>query len=291
MKEIIISGKTSICGIIGDPIEHTMSPAMHNAMYKAMGLDYVYLAFRVGSGGLGEAIAGMKAMNFKGLNVTIPHKVAVIPFLDRMDMLADKIGAVNTIINENGVLTGYNTDAQGFLKALLERDVRPYGKNVLLLGAGGAARAIGFILAEEQANLTILNRKQELSWAKDLAECLSETYPLKVKAGELTRQNLKRVIASADIVVNATSVGMIPGNNESPVPSDLLCANLVVFDAVYNPFQTRLLREAKEAGAQTISGLEMLAWQGVLAFEKFTGQKVPFELMRGAALKELRHEK
>jgi shikimate dehydrogenase len=291
VKETKISGKTSICGIIGDPVEHTMSPAMHNAMYKAMGLDYVYLAFKVASADLGKAIAGMKAMNFKGLNVTIPHKVAVIPFLDRMDILADKIGAVNTIVNDNGILTGYNTDAQGFLKALLDRDVRPYGKNVLLLGAGGAARAISFILAEERARLTILNRKQELSWATDLAECLSNVYSLKVKARELTRQNLKRAIASSDIVVNATSVGMIPDADSSPVPADLLCANLVVFDAVYNPYQTQLLREAKEAGAQTISGLDMLAWQGVLAFEKFTGKKAPFDLMRGAALKELQHEK
>jgi shikimate dehydrogenase len=291
VKDIKVSGKTRVCGIIGDPIEHTLSPAMHNAMYKAIGLDYIYLAFRVGSGELGNAIAGMKALNFKGLNVTIPHKVAVIPFLDKMDILADKIGAVNTIVNDNGVLTGYNTDAQGFLKALIERDIRPAGKKVLLLGAGGAARAIGFVLAEEQAHLTILNRKQELSWAKDLAECLSKIYPLKVKAGELTRQNLKRAIASTDILVNATSVGMSPNIDQSPVPCDLLCANLVVFDAVYNPYQTRLLREAKEAGAQTINGLEMLIWQGVLAFEKFTGKKVPFELMREAALEELQHEK
>lgn len=291
MKDIKVSGQTRVCGIIGDPIEHTLSPAMHNAMYKTMGLDYIYLAFRVAGKELDKAIAGMKALNFKGLNVTIPHKVEVIPFLDQMDVLADKIGAVNTIVNDNGVLTGYNTDAQGFLKALIERDMRPAGKNVLLLGAGGAARAIGFVLAEEQAHLTILNRKQELSWAKDLAECLSKIYPLKVKAGELTRQNLKRAIASTDILVNATSVGMSPNIDQSPVPCDLLCANLVVFDAVYNPYQTRLLREAKEAGAQTINGLEMLVWQGVLAFEKFTGKKVPFELMREAALEELQHEK
>jgi len=291
MKDIKISGKTGICGIIGDPIEHTLSPAMHNSMYKTMNLDFVYLPFKVKSVDLGKAIAGIKALNFRGLNVTIPHKVAVMPFLDKMDILADKIGAVNTIINDNGILTGYNTDAQGFLKALVERDIRPAGKNVLLLGAGGAARAVGFILSEERTRLTILNRKEELSWATDLAKCLSQTYSGKVKAGELSRKNLEKLIPSTDILVNATSVGMSPDSNETPVPGDLLCANLVVFDIVYNPYQTRLLREAKEAGAQTINGLEMLVWQGVLAFEKFTGEKVPFELMREAALKELPHEK
>lgn len=291
MKEINISGKTTICGIIGDPIEHTMSPAIHNAMYKTMGLDYVYVAFPVTADELGQAIAGMKALNIRGLNVTIPHKVTVIPFLDRLDVLANKIGAVNTIVNDKGILTGYNTDATGFLKALIEKDIRPAGKNVLLLGAGGAARAIGYTLAEEGSHLTILNRKEELSWAKDLAECLSQNYPTKVNAREITRENLSKAISNTDILVNATSVGMSPNINQSPVPADLLCANLIVFDIVYNPYQTRLLREAKEAGAQTISGLEMLDWQGALAFEKFTGKKVPVELMREAALKELSREK
>jgi shikimate dehydrogenase len=291
MKEISISGKTTVCGIIGDPIEHTISPAMHNAMYKTLGLDFVYIAFRVASVVLEQAIAGMKALNVRGLNVTIPHKVAVIPFLDRLDVLANKIGAVNTIVNDNDVLTGFNTDATGFLKALFEKDVRPSGKKVLLLGAGGAARAIGFALAEEGAHLTILNRKEEISWARDLAKCLSEEYKGKVDARELTRENLSKAIPDTDILVNATSVGMSPNINQSPVPADLLCANLIVFDIVYNPEQTRLLREAKEAGARTISGLEMLVWQGVEAFERFTGKKAPVELMRDAALKALRNEK
>jgi shikimate dehydrogenase len=128
MKDINISGKTTVCGIIGDPIEHTMSPAIHNAMFKAMGLDFVYVSFPVAGAELEQAIAGMKALNIRGLNVTIPHKVAVIPFLDRLDVLADRIGAVNTIVNDKGVLTGFNTDAVGFLKALVERDIRPAGK-------------------------------------------------------------------------------------------------------------------------------------------------------------------
>lgn len=287
MKDTDISGKTTVCGVIGDPIEHTMSPAMHNAAYQAMGIDFIYVAFRVASAELKHAIAGMKALNIRGLNVTIPHKVAVIPFLDHLDPLAEKIGAVNTIVNEQGVLTGYNTDASGFLQALTEKGIQLAGKRVVLLGAGGAARAISFILAENGVSLTILNRKQELSWADDLAHRLTLDYGMKVGVAELTTENLRQSLAQTAILVNATSVGMSPRAAESPVPADLLFSHMVVFDAVYNPFRTRLLREAEAAGARTISGLEMLVWQGAIAFEKFTGQKAPVDLMRQSALRIL----
>ena len=141
-----ISGKTKLCGVIGDPIEHTMSPVMQNAAFERMGLDYWYVPFRVKKEELGKAIDGMRALNIKGLNVTIPHKVAVIPFLDKLDPLAEKIGAINTIVNDDGTLTGYNTDAAGFLQTLLESGIEPRGKNVVILGAGGASRGISFIL-------------------------------------------------------------------------------------------------------------------------------------------------
>jgi shikimate dehydrogenase len=230
----------------------------------------------------------MRALNIRGLNVTIPHKIAVIPFLDNIDLLAEKIGAVNTIVNDGGILTGYNTDATGFLQALAERSVEPRGKKVLLLGAGGAARAIGFALADVGAYLVILNRKEEFSWAETLARRIGEAYNVPVGVGELTRENIAEAITDSDILVNATSVGMTPNANQSPVPDGLLCSNLVVFDAVYNPFETRLLREAKEAGAQTIDGLEMLVWQGALAFQLWTGQAAPVEIMRKAALQVLK---
>jgi len=291
MTDMPVSGKTIVCGVIGDPIEHTMSPAMHNAACKALELDFVYAAFKVTAAELGNAIAGMKALGIKGLNVTIPHKVAVIPFLDRIDPLAEKIGAVNTVVNENGALTGYNTDAMGFLRALMDRGYEPRGKKVLLLGAGGAARAISFILAEEGAHLVILNRKEEFTWAEDLATRIALNYEIPVAVGELNPENMERIIVDSDILVNATSVGMSPNAGQSPVPTGLLCSNLIVFDIVYNPFETRLLREAKVAGARTIDGLEMLVWQGALAFEKFTGQEAPVDLMRSAALKVLRREK
>jgi len=287
----LISGKTKVCGIIGDPIEHTMSPVMHNAAFKNKGVDCVYLAFRVKKEELGKAIEAMRALNMRGLNITIPHKVAVIQFLDELDPLADKIGAVNTIVNNDGVLKGYNTDATGFLQALRERGIEPKGKSVVILGAGGASRAISFILAERGSHLVILNRLLELDWAKELASRISQIFTREVEALELNKKNLSRVLGKADILVNATSVGMIPDINETPVTSTLLRPNLVVYDIVYNPIKTRLQREAEVAGATVISGLDMLVWQGALAFEKWTGLKAPVELMKQEAIKLLeKHE-
>jgi len=291
MTDLVVTGKTRLCGVIGDPIEHTMSPAMHKAAFREAGLDYVYLPFRVRIEELGKAIDGMRALSIRGLNVTIPHKVAVIPFLDSLDVLAEKIGAVNTIVNDGGVLTGYNTDATGFLQALLDKGIEPQKKNVLILGAGGASRAISLILADRGADLVILNRREELGWAVELAAKISGLFKIEAKAGELTRANLTEDLEKSDILVNATSVGMVPDVDRTPVDADLLRAGLVVFDIVYNPVRTRLLREAEAAGAETIPGIEMLLWQGALAFEKWTGQKAPVELMRQEAIRLLeKHE-
>ena len=190
MASSIISGKTRICGVIGDPIEHTVSPAMHNAAFRKLGLDYIYIPFRVRKEELGKAVAGMRALNIRGLNVTIPHKVAIMPMLDGLDPLAEKIGAVNTIVNNDGDLRGYNTDAAGFLQALLERGVEPGGKNVVVLGAGGASRAISYILAERDAHLTILNRQLELDWAEELARRISRDLEKEVRVLELGDDNL-----------------------------------------------------------------------------------------------------
>jgi shikimate dehydrogenase len=283
-----ISGKTQVCGVIGDPIEHTMSPVMHNAAFKKLGMDYWYVPFRVRKEELGKAIEGMRALNIRGLNVTIPHKVAIIPFLDKVDPLVEKIGAVNTIVNDEGVLTGYNTDATGFLQALLEKGVEPEGKNIAILGAGGASRAISFILAERGAHLVILNRR--LNRAEELADRISQFFG-EVKALVLNEENLAMVLAKADVLVNATSIGMSPNTDETLVPARLLNPSLVVFDIVYNPIKTRLLKEAEVAGAKTISGIDMLVWQGALAFEKWTGRKAPVELMREEAIKALENEK
>ncbi len=284
-----ITGKTRICGIIGDPIEHSMSPVMHNAAFEALGLDYAYLPFRVRREELPEAIAGIRALNLVGLNVTLPHKVDVIPLLDKLDPLAERMGAVNTIVNNDGVLAGYNTDAPGFLQALLSKGIEPEGKNIVILGAGGAAKGISFILAEAGAKLVILNRT--LPKAEELASQITQYYHKKLEAMVLSEENLSKALGGADVLVNTTSAGMVPGVDQTPVPAKLLKSDMTVFDIVYNPLETRLLREAKAAGARIIDGLDMLVWQGVLAFEKFTGQKAPFEIMKGAATKALAHEK
>lgn len=282
-----MSGETKLCGIIGDPIEHTMSPAMHNAAFKTLSLNYLYLPFRVKSEDVDKAIDGMRALNIRGLNVTIPHKLRVIPLLDKLDPVAKEIGAVNTIVNDDGVLTGYNTDATGFIQTLVEGGIEPRGKNMVILGAGGASRAVSFVLAQRGASLVILNRLEELDWAQELAEWISSTFGKQVEALELTEKNLARVMKKADIVVNATSVGMSPEVDGTPLPFSLLKRDLVVFDIVYNPAKTRLLREAGLAGARTLSGLNMLIWQGALAFEKWTGQQAPVEVMRTEVIKRL----
>jgi shikimate dehydrogenase len=291
MSNTGISGTTKLCGVIGDPIEHTMSPVMHNAAFRETGLDYVYTASRVRSEELGEAIRGMRTLNIRGLNVTIPHKVAVIPFLDEVDVLAEKIGAVNTIVNDNGVLKGYNTDASGFLQALLEKGVDPQGKRVLVLGAGGASRAVSLALGERGARLVILNRLEELDWAHELAARIGRLFDTEVKSGELTRDNTAEALVETDILVNTTSVGMSPETDRTPVDADLLRPGLVVFDIVYNPLKTRLLSEAEAAGAETVRGIDMLAWQGALAFEKWTGVQAPVDLMKREAIRLLeKHE-
>jgi len=283
----MVSGKTRLCGLIGDPVEHTMSPAMHNAAFREMGIDCLYLAFRVRPEDLGKAVAGMRALNIRGLNVTIPHKVDVIQFLDELDPIAEKIGAVNTIVNDNGILKGYNTDTSGFLQALLERGIEPQEKKVVILGAGGASRAVTFMLADRGAHLVILNRLLELDWAEKLARQLSQTFAQEVTALELNRENLAGALGEAAILVNATSVGMSPNVEEIPVDADLLRPDLTVYDVIYNPIKTRLLREAETVGAQTVGGLDMLVWQGALAFEKWTGLKAPIALMKAEAIKLL----
>jgi shikimate dehydrogenase len=284
---VSISGRTQICALIGDPVEHTMSPAMHNAAFKKLGLDYIYIPFRVSSAELKEAVAGLRALNVRGFNVTIPHKVSVIPLLDEVDAAAGRIGAVNTVVNDGGRLKGSNTDGEGFLRALLDKSVKPEGKNIIILGAGGASRAISYVLAEKGARLTILNRKLELDWAENIARLIKKELGADVIVLELIPSRLEAALADADILVNATSVGMSPDNDKTPVPSGFLHRRLVVFDIVYNPIETRLVKEAKAAGAKVISGVDMLAWQGALAFEKWTGQTASVGLMRREVVRRL----
>jgi len=283
-----ISGKTIVCGLIGDPVEHSMSPAMQNAAFRELNLDYAYVPFRVRGEDIGRAIAGMRALGLRGLNVTIPHKMAVIPFLDGLDALAGKIGAVNTIVNDGGTLTGYNTDAGGFLQPLLERGFNPEGKRIVVVGAGGAARGITFALVDKGARLVMLNRTADR--ARALAEQLCQHYPQGAEGMELNEHNLAESSANADMIVNTTSVGMGASSNETPIPRQVLRRGALVYDIVYNPLKTKLISEAASAGCVTISGAEMLAWQGALAFEKWTARKAPIELMKREVIRHLRNE-
>jgi shikimate dehydrogenase len=283
----MISGETKICALIGDPVKHTVSPVMHNTAFKKLRLDYIYIPFRVKPAELSKAVAGLRALGIRGFNVTIPHKVSIIPLLDSLDPLVEKIGAVNTVVHDGVSLKGYNTDAEGFLRALVGRGIEPRDKNIVILGAGGASRAISYVLVENGARLTILNRKLELAWAEDIARLIRKELHKEIKVGELNTRLLSWALEKADILVNATSVGMSPASHKSPVPAGLLKSRLTVFDVVYNPLITRLLKEAKAAGAKVIGGVDMLAWQGALAFERWTDCPAPVALMRQEAVKIL----
>ena len=277
-----ITGKTRVCGVIGDPIEHSLSPIMHNAAFNSLNLGYVFLAFKVKSAEVGNAINGMRALGIVGLNVTMPHKKTVISHLDEIDQTAKFLNAVNTIHNKNGKLLGFNTDGVGALKALKENGANPAGKKVLLLGSGGAARAIAYALAQEADELVVLNRIVEQ--AKELASLLNRTFSKKVVADSLTPSAIQENLQGCDILVNATSVGMKPNSNQSVIAPEWLKPNLAVMDIVYDPMETKLAKDAKSAGSKVVSGVEMLIYQGAASFEIWTGKSAPVEVMRKAAL-------
>jgi shikimate dehydrogenase len=282
---MLISGKTRVCGVIGDPIEHTLSPTIHNAAFNHLKLDFVFLAFRVKAAEIENAMHGMRGLGIHGLNVTMPHKSTVIGYLDEVDPTVKSLGSVNTILNKNSELSGFNTDGVGALKALQENGEVLSEKKVLLLGAGGAAKAIAFSLAKEVGELAILNRTAEK--AKEIAETLGGMSNKKVVGGALSSDNIAKNLRDSDILINATSVGMKPNHSQSLVAPQWLKSHLVVMDIVYNPVETKLAKDAKVAGAQVISGVETLIYQGAASFELWTGRSAPIEVMRRAALNKL----
>jgi shikimate dehydrogenase len=283
-----ISGKTRICGIIGDPIEHSLSPVMHNAAFETLGLDYAYLAFKVKPACVAAAVEGMRALNIRGLNVTMPHKNTVMANLDRIDLSAQIINSVNTILNKENLLLGFNTDGVGAVKALKENGAELKGRKVLLLGAGGAARAIAHAVVKEADELAVLNRT--VKHAQTLAKLLEKSVSKKIAFGSLSSSDIQQNLQDSDILINATSIGMKPRSDISPIPPKLLRSSLSVMDIVYNPLETRLSKEAKEAGAKIISGVEMLIYQGATAFEIWTGKSAPVDVMRKTALNHLQRK-
>ncbi|RLC86541.1 MAG: shikimate dehydrogenase, partial [Chloroflexi bacterium] len=263
----MIDSGTSLYCVIGDPVSHSLSPAMHNKAFIHTGFNGVYVAFNVNN--ISYAVKGIRGLGIKGASITIPHKIEVMKYLDGIDSKAREIGAVNTIVNRNGKLYGYNTDCLGAINALLEK-TEIKNKQIVIAGAGGAARAIGFGILSEGGNLTIINILEDegKSLAKDLDV---PYYPLSYF------KNL-----DCDILINATPVGMTPYVEAMPVKSEDLHKEMTVMDIVYNPLQTRLLREAQNLGCLTINGVSMFVHQGVAQFELWTGLGAPVDIMTQA---------
>lgn len=282
-----IDAKTKIFCVIGDPVEHSLSPAMHNAVFEEMGLNCAYTAFRIRPGDLEDAIKGLKAIGIAGVNVTIPHKVAVMKYLDEFSEEAKIIGAVNTI-KISDKLVGYNTDGRGALRALKDGGADPGDKDVLILGSGGAARAIAVTLALEGGirSLTILGIVEEE--LKELVKDVSEGTSIKAVGKMMTDETKKEEIQKADILIHCTPVGMHPNVEETLVTADMLREDLHVMDIVYTPQETRLLKEAKKAGCNTIEGLWMFVNQGAESERIWLGIDAPVDLMRKVVMKELR---
>jgi shikimate dehydrogenase len=273
-----LSGRTKITGLFGYPVEHTLSPAMHNAAFESLGLDYCYVAFSVRPDSLQEAVKAIRALHLSGVNVTIPHKEKVIPFLDEVDKEASAIGAVNTIVNSNGNLTGYNTDGRGFMQSFFDYGISVEGKDVLIVGTGGASRAISYYLGKEAKNLFLYDIEQDKAerLAADLKKILIKDVALVHDVAKTERFN---------ILINATPLGL---KEEDPLPFDTshLRSDQIVCDLIYK--RTRLLKEASEKGCIALDGLGMLLWQGVFAFELWTGMFPPVDIMREALYKNLK---
>jgi len=267
-----INSDTILFAVLGDPVSHSLGPLMHNTAFSELGYNGAYLAFRVKD--IGKAVVGIKALGIKGASITIPHKVSVMDFLDELDDTAKKIGAVNTVINSGGVLTGYNSDGLGAVKALFERTAIK-DKHVVILGAGGAARAIGFAIISEGGRVTVINRTP--AKGEELANDLGADF-----------QPISDINKTAcHILINTTPVGMTPDIDVMPVRKQDLDKTMVVMDIVYNPLKTRLLKTAEHIGCRTIDGVSMFVYQGAFQLEWWTGMKAPVEVMKKAVLNVL----
>ncbi len=266
---------TKTFAVIGDPINHSLSPAIHNAAFKELGMDCTYIAYKIAKDELEEGIESLKKINISGFNVTVPHKVNMMKYLDKTDESCSLIGATNTVSNSSGVLKGYNTDMDGFLEPVKKRNIHLKNTNALLIGAGGAARAIIAAFSKEGADkITIANRTKEN--ASELAKFAQK---LGITANVIS---LEEIRSEFDFIVNASSIGL--KNEQSPVPSELVKKNTTVYDIVYMPMNTDLIKKAKEKGANVIYGYEMLLGQAVRAFEIWHDKKAPYDAMKRVIL-------
>ncbi|MCB0076021.1 MAG: shikimate dehydrogenase [Anaerolineales bacterium] len=272
-------------GLLGWPVAHSRSPAMQNAAFAACGLAWAYLLLPTPPERLADAVRGLRGFGLAGANVTIPHKAAIMPLLDEVTLEARAIGAVNTIVRQGERMIGHNTDALGFLRALREGGFEPRGCRAVLLGAGGAARAVLYALLAARAEVVVVNRT--VATANRLASAMSVLSTAPISTLSLHDEALLQVaLNEANVLINATSVGMEPHIDHSPLPESIsLHEGLAVYDLVYSPRRTRLLEQAEGAGARPIDGLGMLIHQGAVAFELWTGQRAPLDEMRRAAAK------
>jgi shikimate dehydrogenase len=281
----MISGKTSIYGIFGHPVEHTFSPGMHNSAFAKLGMDACYVPFAVPPENLEEAVRAVVPLGLRGLNITVPHKERVLAFLDELSEEARLIGAVNTIEIRKGRLIGHNTDGRGFLRSLREDGgLDPRGKKFLFIGSGGAARAVSFSLALAGAAAIVI-RDLDARKASLLANDIREKTG--VRSVAIEREMLPEYAADADCLINASPLGLRK-SDPLPMPAEVVRRKHLIGDLVYNPPETALLRMAKKRRAKTLSGLGMLLYQGVIAFEIWTGKKAPVLVMKNALARQIR---
>ncbi len=281
-----IGPETKVVGVFGYPVKHSASPAMHNAAFRACGLDYLYAAFEVKPEHLRDALLGLPALGICGVNLTIPHKENAIQYMNELSEEAAATGAVNTVVIESGKLKGYNTDIEGFLESLSEdAGFTPGEKKVVVLGAGGAGRAISFALAKEKASELIIANRTARRAEKLVSEIRQKFPEVKIKAMPLSSNSIGEEISSCTLLVNVTPLGM---KGEMPVSNtECLHEGLTVYDLIYTPLSTPLLEEAKKRGAKTVNGLSMLVYQGAASFELWTGKEPPISVMKQAVREEV----
>jgi shikimate dehydrogenase len=276
-----ITGKTKIICIIGNPVEHSISPMLHNTISRELDIDLVYVTFRVENGELENAVQGLKALNVLGYNVTVPYKKEIMKYLDENSQNALLVGAVNTVKFMDGRLYGYNTDADGFLRSFKEETGEGFtGKKVTVIGAGGASRAVSVKVAMDGAkDICIINRTK--TKASEIAEVINNNIKNAAHFMSPDDKNAAEALKNSDVIINATSIGMYPETNEIPVKStDVFNRNQVVCDIIYNPFQTRFLNAAKKSGARTMNGIGMLFYQGISSYEIWAGIKIGDEVLK-----------
>lgn len=269
-----------LLGVMGDPIIQSKSPIMHEAALQTLGIPGAYVPLHILPENLEDAVQAIRTLGFRGVNVTIPHKVAVMAYVDLLDESAVAVGAVNTIVNNNGILTGYNTDGIGYVRSLKAEAISDLsGTKIMVIGAGGAARGIvAALLQEKPSSILIANRSVDK--AQDLAaECQSKGNVIGISMNEVAE-----MLDGVDVLINTTSVGMYPHMDETPIDPELLRAGMVVSDLIYNPLRTRLLLEGLERGCTIHGGLGMFVYQGAYALEYWTGQPAPTEIMRQTIL-------